>query len=52
MCVFSSKFALFDEKIDNNSISENISTLVLKKHGTLWHSYSPKHLQDTSLSNA
>jgi hypothetical protein len=51
LCVFSFRFALFDEKIDNNSISENISTLSLEKHGTLSHSYSPKHLQDSCLSN-
>jgi hypothetical protein len=34
LCLFSSRFALFDQKIDNNSISENISTFFYKK---TWH---------------
>jgi hypothetical protein len=51
MCVFF-YICIIDEQIDNNSMSENISTLFLEKHGTLLHSYSPKHLQDSCLSNA
>ncbi len=49
---FPCRFALTNEKFDNNSTSGGISILFCKKNGTMLHSYLPKHIWwDFRLSN-